>query len=52
MDKVYIVASGADHVINEVFDNREDAEKYVCFHRKTAIMICVYKNIRFIKTQN
>jgi len=33
MDKVYIVASGSDHVINEVFDNREDAEKYVCLHR-------------------
>lgn len=34
MDKVYIVTSGTDHIINEVFDNREDAEKYVCFHRK------------------
>ena len=36
MDKVYIVTSGeySDYGIDEVFDNREDAEKYVCLHKK------------------
>lgn len=36
MDKVYIVTSGEylDYGIDEVFDNREDAEKYVCLHKE------------------
>lgn len=57
MDKVYIVASGADHVINEVFDNREDAEKYVCFHRKNGYYDLriqeykVYKNAKLNKVK-
>jgi hypothetical protein len=34
MNKVYIVTSGtySDYAIEEVFDNREDAEKYICLH--------------------
>lgn len=34
MNKVYIVTSGAysDYSIEKVFDNREDAEKYICLH--------------------
>ena len=34
MNKVYIVTSGAysDYSIEEVFDNREDAEKYICLY--------------------
>ena len=34
MNKVYIVTSGvySDYAIDEVFDNREDAEKYICLH--------------------
>lgn len=57
MDKVYIVASGVDHVINEVFDDPEDAEKYVCFHRKNGnydlrIQECrVYKDAKLDKVK-
>ena len=34
MNKVYIVTSGtySDYAIEEVFDNREDAERYICLH--------------------
>lgn len=34
MNKVYIVTSGAysDYAIEKVFDNREDAEKYICLY--------------------
>lgn len=34
MNKVYIVTSGAysDYSIEEVFDNPEDAEKYICLY--------------------
>ena len=34
MNKVYIVTSGAysDYSIEKVFDNREDAEKYICLY--------------------
>lgn len=34
MNKVYIVTSGAysDYAIEEVFENPEDAEKYICLH--------------------
>ena len=34
MNKVYIVTSGAysDYAIEEVFDNYEDAEKYICLY--------------------
>lgn len=34
MNKVYVVTSGvySDYGIDEVFDNREDAEKYICLH--------------------
>lgn len=39
MDKVYIVTSGeySDYGIDEVFDNREDAEKYVCLHKRNIL---------------
>lgn len=34
MNKVYVVTAGvySDYGIDEVFDNREDAEKYICLH--------------------
>lgn len=34
MNKVYIVTSGtySNYAIEEVFDNREDAERYICLH--------------------
>ncbi len=34
MNKVYIVTSGvySDYAIDEVFDNREDAERYICLY--------------------
>ena len=34
MNKVYIVTSGtySDYAIEKVFDNREDAERYICLH--------------------
>lgn len=34
MNKVYIVTYGtySDYAIEEVFDNREDAERYICLH--------------------
>ena len=59
MDKVYIVTSGeySDYGIDEVFDNREDAEKYVCLNRRNDYYDLriqeykVYKNAKLDKVK-
>lgn len=40
MNKVYIVTSGiySDYAIEEVFDNREDAERYICLHENDSYL--------------
>lgn len=40
MNKVYIVTSGtySDYAIEEVFDNREDAERYICLHENDSCL--------------